>query len=147
MTDKDSKTGANDEVAREFAAWRSKTLEEAVNELTRRGVVESLLVEARPAWTLPFTLLIGKIREHGSERGFDWFICGDCPTDVAPHSVAATPREAARHFALQWQLDSAKQEQGKAASPNRPAFDTPEGLVKRAEALYELTRDPGLWPD
>ena len=114
-------------------AWIKKSMDDAVQELMQRGVVDAIVAEARPAWMLPFTLLIGQLREHGKTTEFDWFICGDGPTTVANSKVAATPREAARHFALQWQLQAAREGQGD------------EGLSQKAGALYELVEDPELW--
>lgn len=113
--------------------WIKQRLDEAVNQLLDKGVVESLLVEAKPAWVFPFTLLIGRLREHGRTTAFDWFICGDAPLSCAPSSVAATARDAARYFALQWQLEAARR--GEAATE----------LAKQAEALYELVEQDGLW--
>ena len=114
-------------------AWVKQTMDEAVEELMDRGVVGSVVAESRPAWTLPFTLLIGQVREHGKTDHFDWFICGDGPTTAANSKVAVTPREAARHFALQWQLQAAR-EGAKG-----------EGLAQKAGALYELVEDEAFW--
>lgn len=114
-------------------AWIKQTMDSAVHHLMDLGLAESVIVEAKPAWVFPFTLLIGRLREHGQLGGFDWFICGDAPTSHLSSTVAATPREAARHFALQWQIDAARQ--GEAG----------EELARKAEALYELTEKQGLW--
>jgi hypothetical protein len=96
-------------------------------------VVESIVVEARPAWVLPYALLIGKIRDKSPSGGFDWFICGDAPLTHVHSSKAGTPREAARHFALQWQLDAARQGPAGAA------------LAEKAGALYQIVEDVSLW--
>jgi len=114
-------------------AWIKKSMDGMVQELMDRGVLDSIVAEARPAWMLPFTLLIGQVREHGKTGGFDWFICGDGPTTVANSKVATSPREAARHFALQWQLES-----------SRKGAEGAE-LSQKAGALYELVEDQELW--
>jgi hypothetical protein len=116
-------------------AWIKDRLQQAVVELGERGVVDSLLVEAKPEWVLPNTLLIGRIRERGRKTGFDWFICGDAPLTHAEHTVASTPREAARHFSLQWQLKAARES------------NSGDELAQRAEALYELVEDDRFWDD
>lgn len=116
-------------------AWIKDRLQEVVLELGERGVVDSMLVEAKPDWMLPRTLLIGRIRERGRKTGFDWFICGDAPLTHAEHTVASTAREAARHFALQWQLKAARE------------GNSGEELAQRAEALYELVEDDRFWDD
>lgn len=114
-------------------AWIKKSMDGMVQELMDRGVLDSIVAEARPAWMLPYTLLIGQVREHGKAGSFDWFICGDGPTTVANSKVATSPREAARHFALQWQLESARK--GGAGAE----------LAHKAGALYELVEDQELW--
>jgi hypothetical protein len=114
-------------------AWIKQALGSAVQQLTTRGLSDSVVVEAKPAWVLPYTLLIGRLRDHGRQTGFDWFICGDAPLSHVSSKVAATPREAARHFALQWQLDATRA--GAAGAE----------LVKKAEALYELVQQDALW--
>jgi len=117
----------------ELQAWIKQRLDAAVQEITERGLMDSVVLEARPAWFLPFSLLIGQVREHGRGQGFDWFICGDGPTTLAHSTVAASPREAARHFALQWQLTAARQGSGESE------------LSQRAGALYELVEDAAFW--
>ncbi|MDT8321291.1 MAG: DUF4826 family protein [Xanthomonadales bacterium] len=114
-------------------AWIKQRLDAAVQTLMKEGVVESIVVEAKPAWVLPHTLLIGKIRDQARLGGFTWFICGDAPLTHAESSVAATPREAARHFALQWQLRASRE--GMAG----------EALAIRAGALYQIVEEDAFW--
>jgi len=120
--------------SKELDEWTKQRLDAAVRELTNQGRFNSMTVEAKTAWVLPFVLLIGRIREQGQSGGFEWFICGDAPMTLVHSSLAATPRDAARHFSLQWQLDSAH------------LGDAGQDLVKKAEALYELVEDSSLWP-
>jgi hypothetical protein len=117
----------------QLQAWVKQQLDAAVQVLMKQGPVESIVVEAKPAWVLPYTLLIGKIRDQARLGGFSWFICGDAPLTHADSSVAATPREAARHFALQWQLTAARQ--GKAG----------EDLAIKAGALYQIVDEDTFW--
>ena len=144
----------NKQLDEKLKSWIKKQLKAAVDDLLVLGVYESVVVEAKPAWVLPFGLLIGKIREQGQAAGFDWFICGDFPTAMAPSTMASTPRKAARHFALQWQLEAIRQTEaeGKADSGTLasqvPDSDTSlanSQLVKRAESLYELIEQESLW--
>ena len=113
--------------------WTAQTLKAAVQELLDGGITDNALVEARPAWVFPFQILIGKIREQGDETRFWWFISGDVPTDHADSGVAPSAREAARYFALRWQV--------------RAANDTDAGpqLAEQAEALYQLVEDDRHW--
>lgn len=131
MTEDTPRTGGLNDPA--LQAWIRRQMNNAVHEMMERGLVESLVVEAKPAWVLPCTLLIGKIRRQHQGSGFDWFICGDAPLSYTLSSVAATPREAARHFALQWQLDAARQ------------GDAGNELARKAGALYQLVEQDVFW--
>jgi hypothetical protein len=114
--------------------WISKRMNEATNELIKRGLIQAAVAEAKPAWVLPFTLLIGRIRDLGREDGFDWFICGDGPLTHVRSNCAESPREAARHFALQWQLLA-----------SRMGGAQGDELARKAGALYELVEEEQLW--
>ena len=129
-------------------AWTKKQLDASVRKLMDLGVIDSMVVEAKPAWVLPFQILIGKIRAHGHAKDFEWFICGELPTDFLESSVAATPREAAKHFAMKWQLEVARHKDLPAQDSPGPVLQLSESgsqLAETAEALYELTDDEGLW--
>lgn len=122
-------------------AWTKKTLDAAVYQLIDDGIFENSLVEAKPAWALPFVLLIGKIRPRGSGQKFSWFIAGDCPTSYVDSSVANSPREAARHFALKWQLAA----EGEAQTDPSIIDYKVEQKIEQAEALYDLVELDHLW--
>jgi SAM-dependent methyltransferase len=133
IANKTGKPGDTPEIGREEQkAWIKQQLDQAVHELMDRGIVESVLVEAKPAWALPLRVMIGKIREKDQAGGFDWFICGEVPTDHLHSSMAATPRDAAKHFALKWQLDAARQEDN-------------ERLAEKAEILFGFVNEDSLW--
>lgn len=98
------------------------------------GLFDDPLIDVKPAWALPQQILIGKVRAHGNPATFRWFICGDMPLDHVGDEVAATPRDAARHFSLKWQLDA-----------TRLSGDEGQTLASQAEALYTLVEDDRLW--
>ena len=131
-------------------AWIKTQLNAAVWTLTDKVNIDSPLVEAKPAWMLPYQILIGKIRAQGAPKEFEWFICGDLPTDFLGSTVAATPRDAARHFALKWQLqvaryqDMANQEPS-GSKPELKQDEIDSQLAEKAEALYGLVENAGLW--
>jgi len=130
-------------------AWINEQLKAAVGELTRKQVFGGFLVEAKPAWVLPFQILIGKVRERGQSKAFDWFICGEVPTDQINSDAASTPREVARYFALKWQRDAEQRRgrpDGNSADPAASPQVLDQQLVKQAEALYALVEDPRVWP-
>jgi len=140
----------NDPGQEKLKAWVKTQLDAAVWKLIDQGGVESLLVEAKPAWALPFQILIGKIRPRDEPKEFKWFICGEVPTDFLESTAASTPRDAARHFAMKWQLQAARRQDpaGQALSEpgTEPSRDDPGiQLGEKAEALYVLVNDERLW--
>lgn len=134
----------------ELEKWLNNKLTSAIRELTEQGLFNTAMVEAKPAWVFPFSLLIGMIREQGETTSFDWFISGDFPTARVHSSSASTARDAARHFALKWQLEAKRMEE----SNQDPADEgtqqnvggkTSEQLVEMAQSLYELVEQDSLW--
>lgn len=134
----------------QLKAWTKKQLDVAVRKLTNPGAIDSMIVEAKPAWVLPFQILIGKIRAYGQAKDFEWFICGEVPTDSLGSTAASTPREAARHFALKWQLEAARHQDLTAQESLGTELesgeeDPGEQLAFKAEALFSLVDDDRLW--
>jgi hypothetical protein len=135
----------------ELKAWIKTQLNVAVKKIIKHGNVDSLIVEAKPAWVLPFQILIGKIRPQDQSNEFEWFICGEVPTDYLESAVASTPREAARHFAMKWQLGAVRyqeqmsQEEASGNEIDKSWQEPVEQLVEKAEALYALVDDTRLW--
>lgn len=117
-------------------AWLRPLIEDATGKLGDMGLFDDPLMDVKPAWALPQRILIGKVRAHGNPANFRWFICGETPLDHIGDDVASTPRDAARHFSLKWQLDSTRLD-GDAASD----------LAEQAEALYALVEDDRFWSD
>ena len=140
----------NSKTEEELRKWVKHQLDSAVRELIDQGLFNSVMVEAKPAWVFPFGLLIGMIREQDQRKNFDWFISGDFPTARVSSDVASTAREAARHFALQWQLEAKRLED---ASSNETRDDgagsqsATQSLVERAQSLYELVEQDALWQE
>lgn len=131
-------------------AWIKTQRDAAVRNMMKNGVIDSLLLEAKPAWVLPFQILIGKVRGQDQSTEFNWFICGEVPTDYLHSSIASTPRDTARHFAMKWQLAAAKfQEEQAQESPDEGSETLQEDpavhLIDHAEALYALVEDDRLW--
>ena len=121
----------------EPSEWLKKTFNKGVHELNDIGIVAASIVEARPVWTFPYTLIIGKIRKKDSINDIYWMICGDCPSTAIEGSLAETPRDAAKHFGLQWQLQS--------INDNTLNNTEKSDLSRKAESLLELTETDVLW--
>jgi hypothetical protein len=145
-------TPVDDAERQQAVAWARSTIERAVQLFIDQGVLESTLLEAKPAWGIPRSVLIAMLREKGAGQHSFWLICGhDVPFDYVTSSAAASAREAARHFALKWQLEAARMRESSAAQafPDGDAGSDPAGestrLETRAEWLYRLVDDEGLW--
>jgi hypothetical protein len=122
----------------------------AVEEINQRGIIDSMLVEARPIWSLPYQIVIGQVRSEKEKATFKWIICGVVPVDCVDSSVASTPREAARYFAMKWQLDAARYRDPSVQRTLGPEQDQSwdqlgETLAHMAEALYELVDADSHW--
>lgn len=119
-------------------AWTRDTFDKAVLEIIERGVLGGEFVEAKPAWSLPNKLVVGKIRATNETQTFNWVICGHLmPTDHLGSAAAATPRDAARHFSLKWQLDATRAKDSAVA----------DILIAKAEELYAIVEEDRLWPE
>lgn len=132
------------------ADWASETLAKALEEMMSAGVISSKLIEARPIWSVPGQVMIGQLREAGEESTFRWLVSGDVPTDQIHSTIAATPREAARHFSLKWQMDAARyenEEKRMEITPDERArlSQLARLLVERAEWLYDVVEDDRFW--
>lgn len=130
--------------------WAKKELDIAVRKITDKGVIESPIIESRPSWFKPFDVVIGQLRDQGVRSEFLWVIGGTVPTDCIHSTLAATARDAARHFSLKWQLEAARYENP--AEQKRlaldPAVDWKEQgrlLTAKAEYLYKIVDDDQLW--
>ncbi len=113
--------------------WVNSQLSDAVYELMEKGVFDEALIEAKPAWALPKSLVIGKARIKGNVNHFYWILAGDAPTMCIESKLADTPRLAMRHFAYAWQRNIGLDTKDK------------EAEVQKAEALTQLTEIDELW--
>ena len=115
--------------------WARDIFDKAVRQIIDLGIIDGAYAEARPAWVLPDNVVIGQLRDANEPTAFRWVITGEMPTDHIGSDVAATPRDAARHFSLKWQMD--------AAHTKNPAVV--DMLVAKAEELYQIVEDDSLW--
>ena len=94
----------------ENLAWGKERLTAAVDELSDKGIVTTPFVEARIAWMLPGQFFIAELRESSTLPPALWLIGGDdVPVDHVDVMLADTPRDAARHFGLKWQLQLSRE--------------------------------------
>ncbi|MBT8047730.1 MAG: DUF4826 family protein [Xanthomonadales bacterium] len=146
----ETNAGADQEALK---AWYKGALDKVVREMVKNRAVESAAVEAAAVWMVPNRILIAKVWEASQNTQFIWTISGDAVvTDHIKGSLATTPREAARHFSLKWQMDAervlslakSKTPSGK-PEPHLEAHS--QKLIRNAEALYDLTTVDDFWKE
>ena len=131
--------------------WFKPLLDAVVQEMLKRNAVTGTAVEASPAWAFPNKILIAKVWGMGQKTRFIWTISGEgVITDYIAGSMAATPKDAARHFALKWQMDADRlREVGKSKGPTDDAqlqmSNYANKLIQDAESLYDLTERDEVW--
>ena len=131
-------------------AWEKKKLAAALKEAMASGLVPDLVLEGAVVWRLRHVLLIAQLRKAvGAREPLYWLIAGEySATDVVPFKVATSAKEAAKHFALKWQLGVAQL----LAQPDRQVngqwiHKKARELEQQAEGLYELAENQALWHD
>ncbi len=132
-------------------AWYKEQLDAVVKEMLRIEAVSGAAVEAAPIWAAPNRILIAKVWQAGRKNYFIWTISGESVhMDHIRGSMAATPRDAARHFSLKWQMDAdrlinlanKKTPDGKTRA-NVEAFGNK--LIQQAEFLYSMVEQDAGW--
>ena len=134
----------------EAMAWAKDRLATAINEITKTGIFDGITVEARPEWTLPGKIVIGRVRDTGMDHHEYWVIAGELPTDCTSAKNCATPRDAARHFALKWQVGAEqirdpemRKKQGLAQEMDWESES--DQLASIAESLYQVVEADKVW--
>lgn len=132
-------------------SWYKPLLDTVVLEMQARKVLAGTAVEASPVWMLPQKILIAKMWGLGQKHMFVWTISGEAAvTDHIPGKMAATPKDAARHFALKWQMDADRlialgKTRGPVAGSQQHMGSYVNKLIQDAEALYDLTERDEIW--
>lgn len=132
-------------------AWFTHQLDQVVQEMIRLKAVTGASIQATPVWMVPHEILIAKVWGIGHENDFIWAISIDkLIADYVAGSLAASPRDVARHFAMKWQMDADRilhmdknGAAGKKAGTDLPALS--ERLIQYAESLYGLVNDEEAW--
>jgi hypothetical protein len=141
---------AFDEAA--FAEWHKAQQQQVADYLRRQQIFETDIT-GEWLWIIPHRAMLGRIwPKHGVSPKY-WVITGVVPTDHAEAGAARTVRDAARYFALKWQLEAARLGQGNGSAPamgdskvDWKAMET--NIAARAEWLHDLMQDNRRWmPD
>jgi hypothetical protein len=139
--------------AKALESWYKSLLDQVVKEMIRLKAVTGTAVQATPVWMVPHQILIAKVWGIGHENDFVWSVSVDkLIADYVAGSLAATPRDVARHFSLKWQMDADRLlnlEKNKLAvekaDASMQAFSTK--LVEHAEILYDMANRDDVWQE
>lgn len=141
---------AFDEAA--FAQWHQAQQQQVADYVRRQGIFDTD-ISGEWLWIIPHRAMLGRIwPKHGVSPKY-WVITGVVPTDHAEAGVARNVREAARYFALKWQLEAARLGKGSNAAPAIGGDkidwkDMEDNIASRAEWLHDLMQDNRRWmPD
>src|SRR5690242_10675862 len=135
-----------------FGEWHKAQQLQVADYLRRQGIFDTDIT-GEWLWIIPHRAMLGLVwPKHGVAPKY-WVITGVVPTDHAEASAARNVREAARYFALKWQLEAARLGQGNSSVPQvgeaKIDWKAMEGdIAKRAEWLHDLMQDARRWlPD
>jgi hypothetical protein len=134
-----------------FAEWHKAQQQQVANYLRRQQIFDTDIT-GEWQWIIPHRAMLGLVwPKHGVSPKF-WVITGVVPTDHAESGAARNCRDAARYFALKWQLEAARLGKGSGAPTLGDAkvdWKEMEGnIARRAEWLHDLMQDNRRWmPD
>ncbi len=132
-----------EEIEARTQAWVREHFQKANRFLAEKGVLPSKVIDQDCRYLAPL-LAIWKIEAKQPKQQTFWVMSGDLPTDYVDVSVAATARDAIRHFSLMWQLKAENLIQsGAVKDPTQAQFA--QLLVSRAESLFQIHNDDKLW--
>ena len=134
-----------------FDAWFREKLEHVAQYCFRRQLFsEEIKVES--LWVIPHNVLIGQAWPKNDTTNKIWVITGEIvATDHADNNVANNAREAARYFALRWQLQGARvqtsnDEQPDSGNENQVNWKSMgKSLSEKAEMLYTFVNNDQHW--
>lgn len=129
-------------------AWQQSQYARALKYCTDKGL-RVIQLDKRNSRVLPpyVALWLVSVSDHADKI---WVLTGDLPADHVTAKVAATARDALKHFSLSWQLKG--QNLAEELRAKRYSLGSPENqakyanlLVHRAEQMYALSEEARLW--
>jgi len=102
---------------------------------------------------VPDRILIAKVWDVSNEKDFIWTLSVDkLISDHIAGSLAASPREVARHFSMKWQMDADRVANfGQANAADDKTREQMQAysnqLIQQAELLYDLSGRDGIWEE
>lgn len=155
MNDWEEKMAESDADAKAEAlkTWYTRLLDQVVKEMIRVKAVTGAAVQASPVWMVPNEVLIAKVWGVANESDFVWTMSIDkLISDYIAGSLAATPRDVARHFSLKWQMDADRlvnfdQKTAPDKKTDERMQDYSNKLIQYAETLYDLANRDDAWEE
>ena len=141
----------NEEEVRAFTDWTQDQIRGMGRHVEANGLIKTQVV-GRCVWAVPHQVFIGQIWPRNDRNKTYWIISGTTlPTDHIESNLADSARTAAKHFALKWQLESARMEnlsEHDADATTGQDVDwtsVARSLQSQAETLYALVARDDLW--
>ncbi|AQS35739.1 hypothetical protein Sps_00541 [Shewanella psychrophila] len=123
--------------------WIREHFQKANHFLAEKGVIPSKVIADESRYLAPY-VAVWKMESKQPKKQTFWVMSGDLPSDYVDVKVAATARDALRHFSMMWQLKAENlQKSGATNEPTQAKFA--QLLVSRAESLYHIHNDEKLW--
>jgi hypothetical protein len=128
----------------EYSSWLKAQLAAQGQHIAAKGLLKDERARAYAGWAVPGRVCIGRIVGVNNKSQSFWVISGETPTDEIDCKLAKTARDAARHFALKWQLMAARVAGDGQGAPDSWA-EVGDRLARTAEELYAMTEDDRYW--
>ncbi|ASJ97173.1 DUF4826 family protein [Shewanella marisflavi] len=125
--------------------WVKEHFQKANRFLAEKGVIPSKVIAEESRYLAPF-LAVWKMESKQPKPQTFWVMSGDLPSDYVDVKVAATARDAIRHFSMMWQLKAENLVKSGAVKDKTQA-QFAQLLVSRAESLYQIHNDEKLWKE
>ena len=123
--------------------WIREHFQKANKFLAEKGIIPSKVIADESRYLAPY-VAVWKMESKQPKKQTFWVMSGDLPSDYVDVKVAATARDALRHFSMMWQLKAENLiKTGAVKEPIQAKFA--QLLVSRAESLYQIHNDEKLW--
>ncbi|NKF51530.1 DUF4826 family protein [Shewanella sp. WXL01] len=125
------------------AQWVREHFQKANKFLAEKGVIPTKVHTEESRYLAPY-LAVWKMDAKQPKKQTFWVMSGDLPSDYVDVKVAATARDALRHFSMMWQLKAENLHQS-GLTQDKTQREFANLLVSRAESLYHMHNDDKLW--
>jgi len=131
-----------------FDRWHSAQQKQVADYLRKLEAFEGNIT-GEWLWIVPHRAMLGRVWPKSGDTPKLWVITCVVPTDHVESGAAQNCREAARYFAMRWQLEAARLGQGGGdASGTIDWDDMQNNIAQRAEWLHDMMQDNRRWtPD